>query len=197
MIKMMVFLGNPGQLYKNTRHNTAWLVCDRIDEIKYENWQKKFKGNWLIHGTGEKKVVFLKPETFMNKSGESVISATTFFKIQPKEILIVHDDLEQPYGTISFRTGGGLAGHNGLKSIATHLGTTDFHRFRIGIGRPVHGSVSSWVTGRFSREEEIHLELILEKSAGLLMDFIGKEIKMIPREKTIVIEEEEFTKTPK
>lgn len=188
MIKMIVFLGNPGLQYKNTRHNAGWMCCDFINEIRYENWQKKFKGSWLSYGHGDKKVIFLKPETYMNKSGESVIAAATFFKIKPEEILIVHDDLEQKYGIISFRTGGGLGGHNGLKSISAHLGTKDFHRFRIGIGRPVHGSVSSWVTGRFTREEEIHLSLILEKTAELIMLSAGKNPKTISTEKITIIQ---------
>jgi len=187
MIKMIVFLGNPGLQYKNTRHNAGWMCCDEILEIKYENWQSKFKGSWLSLGNGDKKVIFLKPETYMNKSGESVRAAVDFFKIQVEEILVVHDDLEQKYGLISFRTGGGLGGHNGLKSIVNHLGTKDFHRIRIGIGRPVHGSVASWVTGRFSKEEEIHLELILEKSARLVMDCLGKDPKQISSEKIEIV----------
>ena len=187
MIKMIVFLGNPGIQYKNTRHNAGWLCCETINEIKYENWQKKFKGSWISYGIGEKKVIFLKPDTFMNKSGDSLRAATDFFKIKTHELLIVHDDLEMPFGIISFRTGGGLAGHNGLKSITTQLGTKDFHRFRIGIGRPIHGSVSSWVTGRFSKDEEIHLSLILEKSAQLIMSYIGIDPKLIEENKIQVI----------
>lgn len=183
MIKMIVFLGNPGQEYKDTRHNAGWLCCDHIEKIKYDNWQKKFKGLWLSNGTGNSKIIFLKPETFMNKSGESVIAAMTFFKIKTDEILVVHDDLEQKFGTVSFRTGGGLAGHNGLKSIAAQLGSKEFHRFRIGIGRPVHGSVASWVTGRFSKVEEIHLDLILEKSADIIINIIGRDTKNISQEK--------------
>ena len=187
MIKMIVFLGNPGVQYRNTRHNAAWLCCDKIDEIKYENWQKKFKGSWTSCGIGDKKIIFLKPDTYMNKSGDSLRAAIDFFIIKSEEVLIVHDDLELPFGTISFRTGGGLAGHNGLKSISTQLGTKDFHRFRIGIGRPVHGSVSSWVTGRFSKEEEIHLSLILEKSARQIMSYQGMNPKSINNEKMLII----------
>jgi PTH1 family peptidyl-tRNA hydrolase len=186
MIKMIVFLGNPGQEYANTRHNAGWLCCDYIKQVQYENWQKKFKGSWLSYGTGENKVIFLKPETFMNKSGESLVAAMVFFKIQAKEVLVVHDDLEQKFGTISFKSGGGLGGHNGLKSIATLCGTQDFHRFRIGIGRPVHGSVSSWVTSRFSKEEEIHLPLILDKSAAMVMNCLGMDTNRISQEKIIV-----------
>lgn len=188
MIKMIVFLGNPGLEYKNTRHNAGWMCCDLIAEIRYENWQKKFKGSWLSQSIGGRKIIFLKPETFMNKSGESVSAAAAFFKIQADEILVVHDDLEQKYGVISFRTGGGLAGHNGLKSLSSLLGTKDFQRLRIGIGRPVHGSVSSFVTGRFSKEEEIHLEIILENSASLVMNCIGKEINSISQEKISLIQ---------
>lgn len=188
MIKLIVFLGNPGIQYKNTRHNAAWLCCDRIDHINHNPWQKKFKGTWTSDGFGESKVYYLKPETYMNKSGESVGSAASFFKVKPQEILVVHDDLEMEYGYIGFRTGGGLAGHNGLKSIATHFGTKEFHRFRIGIGRPVHGSVSSWVTGRFSRDEEIHLSLILDRSAQLISSYPGKEIKSIEQKKIQIIQ---------
>lgn len=185
---MIVFLGNPGLQYKNTRHNAGWLCCDQIDEIRYEHWQKKFKGSWLSYGNGDKKIIFLKPETFMNLSGESVSAAAAFFKIKAHEILVVHDDLEQKYGITSFRTGGGLAGHNGLKSISGQLGTKDFHRFRIGIGRPVHGSVSSWVTGHFSKEEEIHLELILSRSASQVMECLGKEPQSLSQEKNTLIQ---------
>jgi len=187
MIKMMVFLGNPGIQYKNTRHNAAWLCADFISDLKEGNWQKKFKGCWLSSGTGERKVVYLKPETFMNKSGESVAAASAFFKLKSEEILVVHDDLEMAFGEIGFRTGGGLAGHNGLKSIATQLGTRDFHRFRIGIGRPVHGSVSSWVTGRFSGEEEIHLPQILERSADMLNSYRGREVSTFDQSKISII----------
>jgi len=187
MIKMMVFLGNPGQQYRNTRHNAAWLCAEYIESLKEGNWQKKFKGSWLGTGTGERKIINLKPETFMNKSGESVAAAATFFKLRTEEILVVHDDLEMSFGEIGFRTGGGLAGHNGLKSIATHLGSRDFHRFRIGIGRPAHGSVSSWVTGRFSREEEIQLPLILERSAGILTSCPGKEVRTLEQSKIRVL----------
>ena len=188
MIKMIVFLGNPGLQLKKTRHNSGWMCCDKINEIKDENWQSKFKGSWLSYGNGDKKVIFLKPETFMNKSGESVRVAAAFFKIAPEEILVVHDDLEQKFGVISFRIGGGLAGHNGLKSISVQLGTKDFQRFRVGIGRPEHGSVSSFVLGCFSKEEEIHLELILDKAAALIMECPGKNIKSISQEKISVIQ---------
>ncbi|MBN2658326.1 MAG: aminoacyl-tRNA hydrolase [Spirochaetales bacterium] len=188
MIKMMVFLGNPGLQYRNTRHNAAWLCCEYMDELKNGSWQKKFKGSWLSSGTGDRKVVCLKPETYMNKSGESVGAAASFFKIKADEILVVHDDLELSFGEIGFRTGGGLAGHNGLKSIAAQLGTKDFHRFRIGIGRPVHGTAASWVTGRFTSEEEIHLPLILEKSAGIIMNFPGRETGTIEQGKISVIQ---------
>lgn len=187
MIRMVVFLGNPGLQYRNTRHNAAWLCSEYINALKSGNWQKKFKGTWLSDGFGDNKVIYLKPETYMNKSGESVGAAATFFKIRTDEILVVHDDLELNYGFIGFRTGGGLAGHNGLKSIATHLGGKDFHRFRIGIGRPAHGSVSSWVTGRFSREEEIHLSLILEESARRIMSYRGMNVKSISQDKFQVV----------
>jgi PTH1 family peptidyl-tRNA hydrolase len=103
------------------------------------------------------------PQTFMNLSGESVQPLAAFFKIPPEQILVIHDELDIPFGQVHFKMGGGLAGHNGLKSIAASLGTDNFARMRVGIGRPPHGNVSGWVLSPFSKEEQVQLPLLLEK----------------------------------
>lgn len=177
MIKLVVGLGNPGAEYELTRHNIGWLVLDSYKEIDGKFWKSKFKGIYTDATIGGEKVYFLKPETYMNLSGESVQALCQFFKIKPQEILALHDELDIPFGQIQFKKGGGLAGHNGLKSMAQCLSTQDFYRMRIGIGRPVHGSVSNWVLGRFPSEQDIELGIVLEKSSQALNAFIKQGMK--------------------
>ncbi len=168
MIKMAVFAGNPGREYEKTRHNIAWMVLSEIQGFSNFNWKKKFNALWADYFMGTNKVIFLKPETFMNHIGKSVQAAAHFFKIQPEEIIVIHDDLELPFETLAVKKGGGAGGHNGLRSITQHLGSSNYYRLRMGIGRPVHGSVSSFVLGRFTREEEIGLISFVEKGASEL-----------------------------
>jgi PTH1 family peptidyl-tRNA hydrolase len=168
MIRLAVFLGNPGREYERTRHNLAWLTADALSFTPDLVWQKKFKGETAQHRTAAGIVYLLKPATFMNVSGESVLPAARFYKIAPEELLVVHDDIELPFGEAAFRKGGGLAGHNGLRSISKVLGTPEFYRFRLGVSRPARGSVSAHVLGRFSPEEEISLPPYLEAAAKFL-----------------------------
>ena len=177
MIKLVVGLGNPGSEYEFTRHNMGWLLLDAYSPISGNNWKSKFKGFYTDATIGSEKIYFLKPDTYMNLSGESVQPLCQFFKIKPEEILVLQDELDLPFGQIMFKKGGGLAGHNGLKSITQCLGTQDFHRMRIGIGRPVHGSVSNWVLGKFSGDKEIELGVVLDKSSEALSAFIKEGMK--------------------
>ena len=185
MIQLIVFLGNPGAQYAQTRHNIAWMLAD---ELQVSDWQSRFKGSCAkLFLSGESRHI-LKPETFMNRSGESVQALMHFFKIEPESMLVVHDDIELAFGVAGYRKGGGLGGHNGLRSIKTAIGTPDFFRFRIGVGRPEHGSVSSYVLGKFKEEESAVLPLYLEKAGILLGDALlnqtkpepgGKKVKLI------------------
>jgi PTH1 family peptidyl-tRNA hydrolase len=172
MIKLVVGLGNPGAEYELTRHNIGWLVADSLKPIDGNNWKSKFKGEYTDFSYKGEKVYVLKPQTYMNLSGESVQQLCQFFKVATQEILVLHDELDLPFGQIHFKKGGGLAGHNGLKSIAKHMGTQDFLRLRLGIGRPNRGSVSNWVLGQFPKEQDIELGVVLEKSAEALIDFL-------------------------
>lgn len=151
--EMIVFLGNKGQKYARTRHNAAWMLADRFNL----NWQTKFNGQWCRDPYLGRTMIFLKPETMMNLSGKAVRAAMDFFKLTPEQILVVHDELELPFGVIDLRHGGGLAGHNGLRSVKAQLTTDDFGRLRIGIGRPPHGDVQRWVLNPFSSSERAEL----------------------------------------
>lgn len=161
MKQLIVALGNPGTEYANTRHNVAWLVLDHLKSSSSLAWKEKFKGFFAT----DSESVFLKPQTFMNLSGESVVPAAQFFKVSPENILVIHDELDLPYGTIAFKKGGGSAGHNGLKSISKLLGTPNYMRLRVGIGRPAVGTVSNWVLSDFSSEEQIQLNDYLDATA--------------------------------
>ncbi|MCB9060583.1 MAG: aminoacyl-tRNA hydrolase [Halobacteriovoraceae bacterium] len=159
---LIVALGNPGKEYEFTRHNIGWLCLDQWKDSL--NWKNKFKGEYDQKDYFGNKVYFLKPQTYMNLSGESVAPVKNFFKIEIQDILVIHDEIDLPYGCISFKKGGGLAGHNGLKSIASSLGTNSFNRLRMGVGRPAKGSVSNYVLSSFDKEEEIALGPYLVKS---------------------------------
>jgi PTH1 family peptidyl-tRNA hydrolase len=158
--ELIAFLGNPGKKYEYTRHNIAWLLSEQKQPV----WQKKFNGLWCRENCGEISLIFLKPQTMMNRSGDSVRKAMDFFKLPPEKVLVVHDELELPFGEVNLRKGGGLAGHNGLRSVKQQLGTTEFGRLRLGIGRPPFGDVSRWVLSPFSPSERTELEDIFQKA---------------------------------
>ncbi len=136
---------------------------DQSEPFRSVIWKSKFKGEYAEAKIKGEKVYGLKPQTFMNLSGESVQPMAAFFKIAPAQILVIHDELDIPFGQVHFKMGGGLAGHNGLKSIATSLGTDQFARMRIGIGRPPYGDVSNWVLSPFGKDEAIQLPRLIEK----------------------------------
>ncbi|MDR1374287.1 MAG: aminoacyl-tRNA hydrolase [Treponema sp.] len=199
MIQLAVFLGNPGGEYVRSRHNAGWLLVETLPFFVSLNWRGKFKGRYAAldrnrltvfadSGGAESpgaapqdKVHFLMPETFMNLSGNSVRPAAAFFKIPPEQILVVHDELELPLGTVSLKCSGGLGGHNGLRSIKTSLGAAAFWRLRIGIGRPgdrVPGQggppgsgrgIVDWVLSDFSAAEEERLIPALDAAAAVLV----------------------------
>ncbi len=166
---LFVFLGNPGIKYRMNRHNSGFLFADFLEtKIKGIKWNSKFKGEWAKVDINGNPHYFLKPQTFMNKSGESVLAMTSFFKIPVKEIVVVHDDIETDFEKVAIKKGGGTAGHNGLRSISKVFGTNDYLRLKIGTGRPSKGDVSSFVLGNFTDDEQIVLPLIFDKAFDLL-----------------------------
>ena len=158
--RLIAGLGNPGSKYELTRHNAGFLALDYFADqhcfaMTCEKWQGVYCRNRLA-GIG---ILLVKPQTFMNKSGESVVRFTDFYKIEPADILVVHDDIDLPAGRIKVVARGGAGGHNGIRSIINHLGTSDFARLKLGIGRPERNEqgqgipVERYVLGRFSDQE--------------------------------------------
>ena len=150
-------LGNPGREYERTRHNAGWVVLDELARRHGGSWRSKFSGSLAELRVDGSKLALLKPETYMNESGRSVAAAARFFKVPAESLLVVHDDVDLEPGRLQARRGGGLAGHNGLRSLAQHLGTQDFLRLRIGVGRPGRGDprpVKDWVLSPFAPEED-------------------------------------------
>ncbi len=138
VIKLIVGLGNPGQQYEKTRHNAGFLFLDRLASELGVFWvsQSKFQCSLAEANIGNTSVMLLKPATFMNRSGESVGKVARYYKVMPEEILVVHDELDFNPGVLRLKISGGHAGHNGLRDIISHLGSNEFYRLRIGIGRP-------------------------------------------------------------
>ncbi|MDR0452320.1 MAG: aminoacyl-tRNA hydrolase [Treponema sp.] len=210
MIELIAFLGNPGDRYARNRHNVSWLFAEKLPFAGCLDTQKKYKGRYAalerdrllpFLKTAEdapddsaestdnaaespadipRRFHFVFPETFMNLSGESVAAAASFFKIPPGRILAVHDELEMPLGVAGFKFGGGLGGHNGLRSMKASFGTADFWRLRIGIGRPGdrepgkggnpgrHGDIAGWVLSDFEEADLPVLERVFAAASDAL-----------------------------
>jgi peptidyl-tRNA hydrolase, PTH1 family len=151
-------LGNPGREYEGTRHNVGWLVADELARRHGGSFRSKFSGRLAETRVDGLRVALLKPETYMNESGRSLGAAARFFKVDPAAVLVVHDEVDLEPGRLQARLGGGLAGHNGLRSIAQALGSQDFLRLRIGVGRPGRGDprpVADYVLSPFEPEEDV------------------------------------------
>jgi PTH1 family peptidyl-tRNA hydrolase len=159
-------LGNPGRGYERTRHNVGWLVVEELADRHGGSFRSKFSGQLAETRLDDLRVALLKPETYMNESGRSLAAAVRFFKVEPDALLVVHDDVDLEPARLQARLGGGLAGHNGLRSIAQSLGTNDFLRLRIGVGRPGRGdrrSVADYVLSDF--EPELDVDALVARSA--------------------------------
>ena len=159
MISLIVGLGNPGEKYKNTRHNLGFILVDDLCHAFRPD--RKFKAEIAEYSHSSHKIILLKPQTYMNLSGESVQAVSSFYQIDPKEILVLHDELDLPFGTVRLKFAGGEGGHNGLKSISQHLGTKDYARLRLGIGKPEAGNqipIENWVLQRFTSADSQTLE---------------------------------------
>ena len=168
-------LGNPGRRYERHRHNVGWMVVDELARRHGGSFRSKFSGQMAEVRLDAKRIALLKPETYMNESGRSVAAASRFFKAAPAGIVVVHDDVDLEDGRLQARLGGGLAGHNGLRSIATELGTPDFLRLRIGVGRPGRGDprpVADYVLSAF--EPETDVDALVGRSADAV-EFIASE----------------------
>ena len=149
---LVVGLGNPGPEYAATRHNLGFMVTDRLAEEWSLGWKSKFSGRVAEGRDGDVRLALLQPQTYMNVSGKSVAAAMRFYKLETDALVVVHDEIDLDLGDVRAKSGGGLAGHNGLRSLRDTLGTADFVRVRIGVGRPERGErqpVADWVLRPF------------------------------------------------
>lgn len=155
-MKVIVGLGNPGSKYEGTRHNAGFMVIDRLaDQWNIDVKQAKFRSVVGEGRVGSEKILLVKPVTYMNLSGEAVHQVVDFYKIDLDDLLVIYDDLDLPPGKIRLRQKGSAGGHNGIKSIISHLGTQEFNRIKVGIGRPgPGGDVVSYVLSPFSNEQK-------------------------------------------
>jgi PTH1 family peptidyl-tRNA hydrolase len=175
---LVVGLGNPGKEYASHRHNVGFMALDELSSaVRADAFRSKWSGEWCKGSASGDDVVLLKPLTFMNLSGQSVQPAAAFFKVPPANVLVVHDELDIPFGDVRLKMGGGHAGHNGLRSIIQSLGTNDFPRLRIGIGRPkpgFRGEVADYVLSSFDTMERAELGDILRRATDSVLDVLAR-----------------------
>lgn len=173
-MKLIAGLGNPGQKYNNTKHNTGFMALDHYLTSNNLSLEKeKFEGFWTKQKINGEDVILLEPQTYMNDSGKSIAQIANFFKISPTDILIIHDDMDMPIGKIRIRKGGKSGGHNGIKSIAACLGTNDFKRLKLGIAHPQQQSVVSWVLTPFVDEQKKQMDQSFVTTESIINDFIS------------------------
>jgi len=179
---LVVGLGNPGRRYEETRHNVGFMVAERIVGGAAGLWREKFRGRFAQIELGSARVAVLEPHTYMNESGGSVRPAATFFKVPPADVLVVHDELDLPFGQIRLKQGGGDAGHKGLKSITSHLGTPEYMRLRVGIGRPppgFRGDVADYVLQAFASAERADLDDVVDRAADVVAEVVERGIAAV------------------
>ena len=172
---MLVCLGNPGDQYDNTRHNVGFMVADQLGERYRLPIQKlKFKDLTNVFTISGEKVLVMKPVTYMNLSGEAVRPAADFYKIPPEHIIVISDDTALDVGKLRIRKSGSAGGHNGLKSIIQHLGTDQFPRIRVGVGKKPHPDydLADWVLGKFQGEDRKAIAAAVERCADAVECYI-------------------------
>lgn len=173
-MKIVAGLGNTGQKYAQTKHNTGFMTLNHYLAAKDLTLNKeKFAGKWSKEKIAGEDVILLEPQTDMNLSGRSVAQVAKFFKVKPADILIIHDDMDLPLGKIRIKAGGKSGGHNGIRSIIRDLGTTQFNRLKIGIRHPRQASVVSWVLTPFNAEQAKLMNAAFATSVHIIDDFIA------------------------
>lgn len=174
LMKIIAGLGNPGQKYDKTKHNTGFMTMDHyLDEKGLSLDKDKFEGLWTKQKINGEDVILLEPQTYMNESGRSVSQVANFFKVDPEDILIIQDDMDMPIGKIRIRANGKSGGHNGIKSIIRDLGTEKFNRLKIGIRHPKNATVVSWVLTPFNDEQQKLMDDAFDTSIKIIDDFIA------------------------
>jgi PTH1 family peptidyl-tRNA hydrolase len=174
-MKMIVGLGNPGKTYEKTRHNTGYMVMDEIlRKVNAPALSRKFKAKVTTVAIGDEQVLLMKPETYMNLSGEAVAEAARFHKIEPKDILVIFDDMDLPVGKVRIREKGSAGGQNGMKNIILHLHTQEFPRVRVGIDKNPMIPAVDYVLGKVEKEKRALHQKAVEHAADAAIDFVVK-----------------------
>jgi PTH1 family peptidyl-tRNA hydrolase len=175
-------LGNPDAKHARDRHNVGWMVVDELARRGEVKFKSKFNGQLGETRLGDAKVALLEPQTYMNDSGRSISAAARYFKVAPDDVLVVHDDVDLDVGRLQVRLGGGLAGHNGLRSIAQSLGTPEFVRLRVGVGRPGRGDrrdVADYVLAPFDAHDD--RDAIVARAADAVEVIVGDGLEEAQR----------------
>lgn len=170
-MKLIIGLGNPGIEYNNTRHNIGFFYIDLYAKKMNGNFKQKFQGEYVKFKINSEDVILLKPLTYMNLSGESVIKYVNYFKIKSEDILVIHDDLDMEFGKIKLKTNGSSGGHNGIKSIISCLNSENFKRLKIGINKSKEMDTKDYVLGKFTKEENEYLKKLEPTILNLLDDY--------------------------
>lgn len=173
-MKLIIGLGNPGKEYEKTRHNTGFMVIDKLaDKLGVSIEQNKFKGLYTKLKYKGEDVILLKPQTYMNLSGESVRQVMDFFKIKQENILVIYDDMDMPVGKLRLRQTGSAGGHNGMRNIILHTGSQNFNRVRVGIGRHPYMKVVDYVLSKFTQDEMIDMEKGIDNASEAVIDYLN------------------------
>lgn len=174
-MKLIVGLGNPGKEYDNTRHNIGFMVVDKY--LNNNDWKKKFDGLYQIINISGEKVMFLKPQTYMNLSGSSVQKAAKFYDININDILVIHDDMDLSFDNYKLKINSSSGGHNGIKSIISSLSSESFCRLKIGISHDKNGDTINYVLGKFSKEELEHINNKMETYFDIIESFVKEGLE--------------------
>lgn len=176
-MKLIIGLGNPGREYESTRHNIGFMVLDNY--LGNVTWQQKFNAQYTTSIINNEKVYFIKPQTYMNLSGNSILEFVNFFKIEIEDVLVIHDDLDLPIGKFRIKTNSSHGGHNGVKSIIERLGTNSFARLKIGISHNLDYDTKDYVLGHFTNEEKDILTNLYPTLTKIINSFINNNIEKV------------------
>ncbi len=175
---LVVGLGNPGPRYAETRHNVGFRVVDELARRwGSPSFKTKFGGELATGNIRSDKIVYFKPMEYMNVSGYAVQRAADFYGVEPEKMVVVHDEIDLPFSRLRLKAGGGHGGHNGVRSLIEQLGSSDFLRVRIGVGKPAGGGGASWVLGEFSGEETSQVQELIGRAADSVERILDRGIR--------------------
>lgn len=173
-MKMIVGLGNPGKDYQNTRHNVGFLVLDNY--LNTSDWKEKFNALYHEERINGEKVIFVKPLTFMNLSGDAVVKYVNYFDVNIDDILVIHDDLDLPFSTYKLKKNSSAGGHNGIKSIINRIGSQEFARLKVGVSHDRSIDTKDYVLGNFSKKEKEQIEVMQKDFNKIIESFVNDGI---------------------